>query len=165
MSYLLVIIIPCLNLSLFIIVGSVQDRPAPLSEKPLCDSLDARLGLFTSSVEDNHLSDATAEECFLFNIHFGKSVKNISLDVISRKGSIVQRLQKELDMLEKVGVWIENLMLNIVAVHNGSDLRKKLQFVKCWLTSLTSLIIRLACPLHSNLEIRQQVVDLGLEIL
>jgi hypothetical protein len=164
-SYLLVIIIPCLNLSLFVIVGSVEDRPAPFSEKTLCNSLDARLRLLTPSIEDNDLSNTTAEECFLFNVHFGKSVENVSLDVVSRKGPVVQRLQKELDMLQEVGVWIKDFMLNIVAIHDGSDLRKQLQLVKGWLTSLTSLVIGLACPLHSDLKIRQQVVDLGLEIL
>jgi hypothetical protein len=155
MRHLLIIIIPCLNLSLFVIVGSVEDRSAPLAKKTLCNSLDTRLGLLTPSVEDDYLSNTTAEEGFLFDVHFGKSIKNISLDVVGWERPVVQRFQKELDMLQKIGVWVENFMLNIIAVHDSGDFGKQLQFVKCWLTSLTSLVIGLACPLHSNLEIRQ----------
>jgi len=83
-QHILIIIIPSLNLSLLVIIGSVEDRSAPLTQQTLGDPLDTRLGLLTSSVEDDDLSDATAEECFLLNVHLSKSVKNVSLDVVRR---------------------------------------------------------------------------------
>lgn len=83
-QHILIIIIPSLNLSLLVIIGSVEDRSTPLAQQTLGDPLDTRLGFLTSSVEDDDLPDATAEECFLLNVHFSKSVKNVSLDVIRR---------------------------------------------------------------------------------
>lgn len=68
-------------------------------------------------------------------------------------------------MLQEVGVRVKDLMLDVVTVHDSGDFREKLQLVKGWLTSLTSLVIGLTCPLHSDLQIRKQVVDLGLKIL
>jgi hypothetical protein len=68
-------------------------------------------------------------------------------------------------MLQEVRIRIQHSMLDVVSVQDRSDLREQLQLVKSGLSSLTSLVVSLACLFHLHLEIGQQIVDLVLQIL
>ena len=145
--------LPGLNLSLLVVISSLQDRSAPFSQQPLRHALNTWLGLLASGVEENDFADATTEERLLFNIQLCKGQKDVALNVVGWKGPVVQRLEEELDMLQKVCIRIKHRMLYVVSIQDSSDFGEQLQLVESGLAGLASLIISLACAFHLDLKV------------
>lgn len=119
--HVLVIKLASLNVALLVVVGPLENRTAPFSQQPLGHSLDAGFWLLAPCVEQDDLADSTAQEGLLFYVETRQSRENIPLDVVGGQRAVVERFQKELDMLQEVCVGVEHGMLYVVAVQQASN--------------------------------------------
>lgn len=152
-------------MSLLVVISPLQDGSAPLSQQSLRHSLDARLGLLASSVEEDHLANTAAKERLLLNVQSGERHKDVALDIIGRERSVVKGLEEEFDVLKEIGIGVQHRVLHIVAVENGCDFGQQLELVKGRLAGFARLVISLTRALHLDLEVRQLLIDLVFEVL
>lgn len=152
-------------MALLIVVGALQDRPAPFAEQTFRHALDIRLGLLAACVKEDNLADAAAEQGFLFNIELGQRRKDVALDIVRRQRSVVEGLEEELDVQQKVGVGVQHSMLHIVAIQDAVDLREQLELVHGGVSSSARLVVCLAGLFHLHLEVDQQLVNFVFQIL
>jgi hypothetical protein len=87
------------------------------------------------------------------------------LDVVGWQRAVVKGLEEEFDVLEEVGVGIEDSVADIGSVHHGNNIGEELELVQGWLALLTCLIIFLAGSVHHLIESNELVVNFVLKIL
>lgn len=109
-------------MALLVIVGSLQDWPAPFSKKPLRHALDTGLRLLAARVEQHHFADTATQQRFLLDVEFRKGHKNVTLDIVCGQRSIVERFKEEFYVLQKVRVRVQHGVLNIIPIQDGCHL-------------------------------------------
>lgn len=152
-------------MALLVVVGALEDGSAPLAQEALGHALDADLGLLALGVEQHDLADAAGAQGLLLDRKVGHGFEDLALDVVGRKRTVVQGLEEELDVLQEVGVGIDDGLLVVVAVQQGHDLGKKLELVQSGLTGLAGLVVGLAGVLHADLEVGDAVIQLIFQVL
>lgn len=150
---ILVVEVTRLDVALLVVVGAFEDRPAPLAQQALSDALDADLGPLAFGVEEDDLADAAGEQGVLLNGQAGQGHQNIALDIVGRQRAVIKRLQEELDMLQEVGVRVDDGRLIRVAVQEPHHLRQQLELVHRRLALLARDVVGLARFFHAQLQI------------
>lgn len=115
-GYALVIEVARLNVTFLVVVSSAKNRSAPLAQKTLSHALDADLGSLALCVEEHNLANSTGHECVLLNGEADECGEDVALNIVGRQGAVGQRLEEELDALEKICVWVNDRSLVVVAV-------------------------------------------------
>ena len=95
----LVIEVAGLDVTFSVVVGTLEDRSAPLSQKALGHALDIEFGPLALGVEEDDFADTTGQESVLLDRKTCQGRQNIALDVVGRSRTVVERLQEELDVL------------------------------------------------------------------
>lgn len=165
MEYVRVVVVARLNRPLLVVVRPLQNRPAPFSQQLLGHSLDARLGLLAPRVEQHDLADAAAQKGLLLDIELRKPHEDVALDVVGWQGAVVEGLEEELDVLEEVGIGVEDGMSDVVAVHHGHNVWEELELVNCGLAMFAGLVVLLAGSIHHLIEANELIINLVLKIL
>ena len=95
----LVIEVAGLDVTFSVVVGTLEDRPAPLSQKALGHALDVEFGPLALGVEEDDLADAGGHEGVLLDGEAEQGVEDLALDLVGGQGAVVERFEEELHVL------------------------------------------------------------------
>ena len=139
------------DLTLLVIVRSLEYWSRPIRKKTLGDTLDSDFRAFALSVVKHHLSNTRTHEGLLINWQVLQGLEQVTLNIIRWKRTIVQWLEEELDGLKEVGLWINDGVANGVAVQNTDDFWQHLELVDSWLPVFARGVVLLARGFHADL--------------
>lgn len=80
--------IACLNLPLLVVIGPLEDGPAPLAHEPLGHALDLWLGALSLGVEEHDLANAAGRQGLLLDGHLGQGGEDLALDIVGGQAAI-----------------------------------------------------------------------------
>lgn len=152
-------------MALPIIIGTLQNRAAPFTDQALGQTLDAWLWLLAQGVEVYQLANSAAQQDILVDGQLGKGIEEVALNAVGGEAAITEWLEEELDRLNKVGIRVENGVLNRRAIEESGDLREEFELVCGGQALLTGLVVCATSVLHRKLEIGDLLVDFVFQIL
>ena len=120
----LVIEVAGLDVTFSVVVGTLEDRSAPLSQKALGHALDIEFGPLALGVEEDDLADAGGHEGVLLDGEAEQGVEDLALDLVGGQGAVVERLEEELDVQQEVRIRIDNSRLVPISVQHRHDFGK-----------------------------------------
>lgn len=113
---ILVVKVARLDVPLLVVVGALEDGPAPLAQQALGHALDGDLRLLALGVEEDDLANAARPQRLLLYREPGQRLEDLPLDVVGGQRAVVERLEEELDVLQEVGVRVHDGCLIIVTI-------------------------------------------------